>query len=187
MVLCAGALAASSLLTVTATQGGCPCKNGGGGMAVAAPVMSPYVAMPQAAPMVIAPAAPVAGMPVQGNGSVDLYAGATPPPGTIGQTYQLRSRPVPASMHPRTGMVDLRIANASNVVIHSMNANLAEDKLSGFQDQHDPTMWHFSSEPLLPGTAHIYRIEAQVAGPNGVTTQERYIRLVMGRLIEVNF
>lgn len=151
---------------------------------VSAPIAAPYVA----APVPVYSAPPVAvHAPTQQAVSTDMWGPAGPPPGTLGQTYQLKSRPVPAAMHPRTAMLDLKVSNASTVIVHSMNPNLAEDRLSGFQDQHDPNMWHFQSEPLLPGLSHVYRIEAQIAGPNGVTTQQRYVRLIMGRLLEVSF
>ncbi|MCA8997025.1 MAG: hypothetical protein KDA80_08565 [Planctomycetaceae bacterium] len=107
-----------------------------------------------------------------------------PPPGTLGRTYQLRSRPIPTKMHPRVGMVDIRVPGATEVLVHDLNEFRTEDSLDGFQDAYDPTVWHFESEPLLPGLPHIYRVEAKF--PDG-QMQERYIRLIMGRLVELDF
>lgn len=121
------------------------------------------------------------------------YSAATattwqPPPGTIGQTYQMKSRPVPVKMHPRAAIVDVHIPNATNVRVHDMNVYRTQDFLDGFQDDQDPTVWHFTSEPLIPGIPHIYRIEARFPGPDGKEKmEERYVRLIMGRVIEVTF
>jgi hypothetical protein len=141
-----------------------------------------YGAMPQ----------PPMQMPTGQPGAGPAYSGATatswePPPGTIGRTYQMKSRPVPVKMHPRAAVVDVRIPNATDVRVHDMNVYRTQDFLEGFQDADDPAMWHFTSEPLIPGLSHIYRIEAKIAGPDGEQMQERYVRLIMGRVIEVQF
>lgn len=116
---------------------------------------------------------------------VGVETGAvTPPPGTLGRTYQLKSRPIPTKMHPRTAMVDIRVPGAGEVLVHEMNNFRTEDLLEGFQDVYDPTIWHFQSEALLPGLSHIYRVEARF--PDG-RVDERYIRLIRGRLVELEF
>lgn len=111
----------------------------------------------------------------------------TPPPGTLGQTYQLRSKPVPVDMHPRVALLDVYVPNATQVFVHDMNPYRTQDRLDGFQDVEDPNMWHFETEPLYPGLPRIYRVEARVNGPNGPATEERYVRLIMGRVIELQF
>ncbi len=130
---------------------------------------------------------PATGVPGVGPG----YSGATattwqPPPGTLGRTYQMKSRPVPVTMHPRAAIVDVRVKDADSVRVHDMNVARTQDYLEGFQDHEDNTMWHFTAEPMIPGIPHIYRIEARFTGPDGKETmQERYVRLIMGRVIEV--
>lgn len=99
----------------------------------------------------------------------------------------MKSRPVPVDMHPRAALLDVKVPGATSVRVHDMNVYRTEDFLDGFQDEQDPSMWHFQSQPLIPGLSHIYRVEANFTGPDGVTMQERYVRLIMGRVIEVQF
>jgi hypothetical protein len=111
----------------------------------------------------------------------------SPPPGTIGQTYQLRSKPVPVDMHPRVALLDVYVPNATNVFVHDMNPYRTQDRLDGFQDVENPDMWHFETEPLYPGLPRIYRIEARIPGDDGPRMEERYVRLIMGRVLELRF
>ncbi|HWL07405.1 MAG TPA: hypothetical protein VNQ76_03225 [Planctomicrobium sp.] len=130
---------------------------------------------------------PATGVPGVGPG----YSSATstswqPPPGSIGRTYQMKSRPVPVTMHPRSAIVDVRVKDAADVRVHEMNVNRTKDYLEGFHDHTDGTMWHFTADPLIPGLPHIYRIEARFEGPDGKEViEERYVRLIMGRVIEI--
>lgn len=130
---------------------------------------------------------PATGVPGVGPG----YSSATatswqPPPGTIGRTYQMKSRPVPVTMHPRSAIVDVRVKDAADVRVHEMNVNRTKDYLEGFHDHTDETMWHFTADSLIPGLSHIYRIEARFEGPDGKEViEERYVRLIMGRVIEI--
>lgn len=167
---------ALSLGTATASAG-CPCQGGlseGGAIQPIPmnsgnlPTFEAYSAMMGAAPAMV---------------GVDAGA-VTPPPGTLGRTYQLRSRPIPVKMHPRTAMVDIRVPGAAEVLVHEMNTFRTEDLLEGFQDAYDSNVWHFQSEALLPGLSHIYRVEARY--PDG-RMDERYIRLIRGRLVELEF
>jgi len=162
-----------------------------------APQSSVPVSMPYSTPPL--PGAPGGQMPtevpsapgVKGPGPGYSAATATtwqPPPGTIGQTYQIKSRPVPVKMHPRAAIVDVRIPNARNVRVHDMNIYRTQDFLEGFQDDQEPSVWHFTSEPLIPGIPHLYRIEARITDEHGEEkVDERYVRLIMGRVIEVTF
>lgn len=166
-------------------EAGCPCRGG------QASVVGPLAPTPDwgvSGPVASGPVGESYGPPAPGALPWTAAAPAIqPPPGTLGRTYQMKSRPVPATVHPRMGMIDVRVPNATKVIVHDMNEFRTQDLLEGFQDPEHPEMWHFSSEPLIPGLPHIYRIEAEFVGPNGVTTQERLVRLIMGRLIEVNF
>ncbi|WP_437192515.1 hypothetical protein [Planctomicrobium sp. SH527] len=165
-------------------------------------MMQPYGYQPSFGQPTIAPNYPMAPIP-EGTLSTDVpptgvpgvgpgYSGATatswqPPPGTLGRTYQLKSRPIPVEMHPRSAIIDVRIKNATNVRVHDMNVNRTQDYLTGFQDHENANMWHFTSEPLIPGLTHICRVEARFDGPEGEVVQERYVRLIMGRVIELEF
>lgn len=205
-------LLAATLAGVIGTarvEAGCPCNQKGGN--ISGPISGPMYADPGAgltpyletsAPWGMPGAVPSA--PGYGAGarvpsaavpsSVGPgYSAATattwqPPPGTIGQTYQIKSRPVPVKMHPRAAIVDVRVPNAKDVRVHDMNVYRTQDFLEGFQDDREPSMWHFTSEPLIPGIPHIYRIEARFVDDDGKERmEERYVRLIMGRVIEVTF
>ena len=90
-------------------------------------------------------------------------------------------------MHPRVGMIDINVPEASKVLVHDMNPTRYEDAMEGFQDPDTPSWWHFQSKPLIPGLPHIYRVEATFDSPDGPVVEERYVRLIMGRLIELEF
>lgn len=112
----------------------------------------------------------------------------TPPPGTIGQTFKLPSRPVPVEKHPRVGMLDVKIADAHNVIVHDMNAMRTEDTIDGFKDAKIENIWHFESKPLYPGLDHIYRVQATFKNDDGTERKaEKYVRLIMGRVVELTF
>ncbi|WP_437227059.1 hypothetical protein SH661x_000154 [Planctomicrobium sp. SH661] len=183
-------------LGLSNVHAGCPCNQGGGAISggASAPIpMSPYInaPVPTGMPAAVPPAGEFGNVGPTGVGPGYSAATATswqPPPGTIGQTYQMKSRPVPVKMHPRAAIVDVRIPDAKNVRVHDMNVYRTQDFLEGFQDDQDPSVWHFTSEPLIPGIPHIYRIEARVEGPDGEEKmEERWVRLIMGRVIEVSF
>lgn len=111
-----------------------------------------------------------------------------PPPGTIGKSFKLPSRPVPVEKHPRVGMIDVKVVDASEVIVHDMNAMRTEETIDGFQDAKIPNVWHFESKPLYPGLDHIYRVQATFKNDDGTERkQERYVRLIMGRVVELNF
>ncbi|MCA9079860.1 MAG: hypothetical protein KDA58_04845 [Planctomycetaceae bacterium] len=181
--LLVGALSCS-IGTMENATAGCNCQGNAGGGAVPMHVdggMSGYDGgMVDYAPL----AAPL-GM---GTTMVGIADGTfNPPPGTLGRTYQLRSRPVPTSKHPRAGMIDVRVAGAVRVIVHDLNEYRTEDKLDGFRNAEDPSLYHFTSEPLLPGIPHIYRVEAHIQGASGITVEERFVRLIRGRVVYLNF
>lgn len=179
---------------------GCPCR----GHAAAGNYVDPLWSQPQmhspgmlqpipeqygpVSPSLISPAVPhpvTPGMaPPSPLTTPDVI---TPPPGTLGKTYQLRSKPVPVDMHPRVALLDVYVPHAMQVFVHDMNPYRTQDRLDGFQDVEDPHMWHFETEPLYPGLPRIYRVEARINGADGPVTEERYVRLIMGRVIELQF
>ena len=106
-----------------------------------------------------------------------------PPPGTLGQTYQRPSRPIPVDKHPRIGIVDVRARGATAIKVFGTNEYRTKDGFSGFQDRKDPSIWRLESEPLVPGVPHIYRVVAKY----GEASREQYIRLVPGRIVTLDF
>lgn len=149
-----------------ARSGSCPCGGsaagtvGGGGWSAGAVGVSPSGAY-------IAPLPPV-----------------LPPRGTLGTTYLRPSWLIPASKHPRIAMIDVRApAGATKVRVLTTYQFREEDEIAGFQDLQDPCVWHFETQPLLPGIPHVYRVEAD--GPTGVDA--RFVRLIRGRRVTLEY
>ncbi|MFV0446450.1 MAG: hypothetical protein ACK5Q5_22990 [Planctomycetaceae bacterium] len=157
----------------------CNCNQGGGTVMSAAPMTSSMPAMSSGVPMISAP--PMMLPPPMDAG---LTVGAVgPPPGTLGRTYSLPTKLVPAEKHPRIGMLDVR-ATAEDVIVSDTKEFREEDDIKGFQDEMDPSIWHFETKPLYPGVPHVYKVEL-VNG--GAVTDVRYVRLIRGRIIELAF
>ena len=193
-----------SLITIscgpTVDAGGrCPCSNGSVNNGAA---FAPIPASPLGVP--VYQQAPAYRPLNQGYGANDTpygmrttpllsqpyinYSPPVPPPGTIGKTYRLPSRPVPVEKHPRVGMIDVKVVGAESVIVHDMNAMRTEDTIDGFRDAKDPNVWHFESKPLYPGLDHVYRVQANFKTPDGKeSSAERYVRLIMGRVVELKF
>ena len=106
-----------------------------------------------------------------------------PPPGTLGQTYQRPMRPIPVDKHPRIGIIDVRAPGATVIKVHGTNEFRTKDGIDGFQDRRDAAVWRFESDPLMPGVPHIYRVVAKY----GEVSHERYVRLVPGRIVTLQF
>ena len=174
---------ASAVLASSTAHAGCNCNGG----ASAAPGYVDQGILPpdyEMAPMGMTPYAGPMGM---GMATAGMAVGAyTPPPGTLGRTYQLRSRGVPTDKHPRAGMLDLKVAGATKIIVHSTDEFRTEDKMEGFRNAHDETLYHFTSEPLYPGLPHIYRVEVHLVRDGNPVVEERYIRLIMGRIVHLN-
>lgn len=158
-------------------QTGCPCRDGADPVMPTTPVQ-PFPSPPSSL------AGPVT--PYQMNPYYRPLPPVTPPPGTLGRTYQLRSRPVPVNKHPRVAMIDVHVENAVDVTVRGTNDYRIEDTLDGFQDEEDPSLWRFESQPLIPGLPHIYEVEVEYATPQGTTkSRQLYVRLIMGRIVEL--
>ncbi|MCA9024063.1 MAG: hypothetical protein KDA86_02500 [Planctomycetaceae bacterium] len=174
------------LLAGDVQQVGCNCQNGGG-FGAQHIESAPYDGYEHSGPIISTeidhsygsefgdPEYADSGMPSQ----------AATPPGTLGQTYHLASRPVPATKHPRVGMIDVRASTASFVIVRWTNDSRMEETLKGYQDDQDPSIWHFESKPLLPGLSHIHRVEIYQGGPGSAPTDVRYVRLIMGRIVNL--
>ncbi|MBX3443226.1 MAG: hypothetical protein KF774_12540 [Planctomyces sp.] len=110
-----------------------------------------------------------------------------PPPGTLGRTYLRPTRPVPAAKHPRAGLLDVHAPGASSVSVQWTNPFRLDDELEGFVDARDVSLWHFEAPQLIPGTPQIYRVEARYGTGEDCRIEERWVRLVMGRIVSLEF
>ena len=106
-----------------------------------------------------------------------------PPPGTLGQTYQRAMRPIPVDKHPRISILAIQAPGATSIKVYGTNEFRSKDTIPGFQDRRNAAVWRFESEPLVPGVSNIYRVEAKY----GDSVQERYVRLVPGRVVTLEF
>lgn len=104
----------------------------------------------------------------------DRY-GIAPPAGTLGQTYQRRSRLIDDEKHPRMAGVEVHLSENYDVSATGLKA-----KWTG-------KVWHLSNEALLPGIPHIYEVKAEW-GPEGAKQHEiRAVRLIMNRVVDLEF
>ena len=104
----------------------------------------------------------------------DRY-GIAPPAGTLGQTYQRRSRLIDDEKHPRMAGVDVHLSENYDVSATGLKA-----KWTG-------KVWHLSNEALLPGIPHIYEVKAEW-GPEGAKQHQiRSVRLIMNRVVDLEF
>lgn len=102
--------------------------------------------------------------------------GQLPPPGTLGYTYTRRSTPVGDDKHPRSGIVDVYLPKEADV------------SAAGMKPKWTGKAWRLETElPLLPGVPHIYAIKAEWDSPQGRVADIRWVRLIMGRIVEVEF
>lgn len=104
--------------------------------------------------------------------------GMSPPPGTLGRTYQQRSRIFDDEKHPRMAAVDVYLPEDLDVSGRGMK--------SVWTGKH----WRLEAkEPLLPGVPHIYAIKAERKNPEGevISTDVRWIRLIPGRVVDLRF
>ena len=115
-------------------------------------------------------AAPLESIP---HYSVGDRMGDAPPPGTLGQTYKRRSRLLEEMKHPRVGAVEVHLPE--NVDVTSR----------GLKSKWNGKVWRLESDPLLPGIPHIYEIKASWG--EGTEPQVRTIRLIMGRIVDLDF
>ena len=108
------------------------------------------------------------------DGITDRF-GIAPPPGTLGRTYYRRTKPIEDKKHPRVSIVQVYLSENYDVSSPGMKA-----KWTG-------KYWELESDPLLPGLPHIVEIAAEW-GPEGARQREvRTIRLIMGRVMDVEF
>lgn len=100
-----------------------------------------------------------------------------PPPGTVGTTYFRRSALLPPNEHPRSAAVDVYNVGAEALVASpGLKAKWLDDR------------WQLMTEaPLIPGLPHIYAVTVAPAGGDLRTGEVRYVRLIMGRVVDLEF
>lgn len=116
------------------------------------------------------------------NGNLDRPSvnrfGIAPPPGTLGRTYQQRSRIFDDEKHPRMAAVDVYLPEDLDV------------SARGMKSVWTGKLWRLEvKDPLLPGVPHIYAIKAEKKTKEGkvVSTDVRWIRLIPGRVVDLHF
>ncbi|WP_040592571.1 hypothetical protein [Schlesneria paludicola] len=122
----------------------------------------------------------VNGVPLHGDGTpitsvpgvVDRF-GIAPPPGTLGQTYKRRSRLLEDTKHPRVGVVEVYLPENVDVTA------------KGLKSKWTGKVWRLESDSLIPGIPHIYEIRASWG--EGTEPQVRTVRLIMGRIVDLEF
>jgi hypothetical protein len=106
----------------------------------------------------------------------------TPPPGTVGYTYRRPSRPIPLEKHPRIAMLEVRIDGEAEVTVD----HLVDSDVEGFEG--NDGLWHFETKkPLTPGLPRIVAIKAKRIVNGAVVNDVRYVRLIPGRIVDIEF
>ncbi|HUQ72173.1 MAG TPA: hypothetical protein VM165_21785 [Planctomycetaceae bacterium] len=194
-----GLVCAAAGLPMTALEAACPCSKGNASvMAVSQvevgngltpiPDYGPGGPLPPLPAPMTAPAPPAMMSPTPiapGMSSEPIGTaipgtnrfGMAPPPGTLGKTYQRRTTLLPDEKHPRIGIVDVHVPENVDVTARGLKS-----KWTG-------QVWQLESEaPLLPGVPHIYAIKAEKTLPNGEKQVDvRWVRLIMGRVVDLEF
>lgn len=100
------------------------------------------------------------------------------PKGTVGQTYVRKSHPVPDDEHPRTAMLAIR----DNNTVKSMKVQT----MGGIRMKSG--IWLFESiRPLDPGACQIVRVEARNNPAEVEPYDTRFVRLIPGRIVYLDF
>jgi hypothetical protein len=100
------------------------------------------------------------------------------PPGTLGQTYTRLSHPIPSDEHPRTAMLAVRDSQSA--------PHLTVQNMGGFRMKNG--VWLFeSSRPLDPGACQIVRVEARQTSQDVEPYDTRFVRLIPGRIVYLDF
>jgi hypothetical protein len=100
------------------------------------------------------------------------------PPGTLGQTYTRVSHPVPLDKHPRTGMLAVK----DNGTVPYLSVGV----MGGIKMKNG--IWLFeSTRPLDPGACQIVRVEARETPQDIEPYATRFVRLIPGRIVYLEF
>lgn len=118
----------------------------------------------------------VSGPPAFVN-NVDAHASYRPP-GTVGETYFRTSHRIPEDKHPRIGMLAVRDKGAAKL--------MTVERMGGFRMKNG--IWLFeSSRPLDPGVSQIVRVEARNTAKDVEPYETRWVRLIPGRIVYLDF
>jgi hypothetical protein len=102
--------------------------------------------------------------------------GERPPPGTLGRTYRRRSALVSDDVHPRTGVVLVYLPEQADVSARGLKVTWTGD------------VWRLETDQaLIPGVPHIYAVKAEWDTPEGPAIEVRWVRLIMGRVVDLDF
>ena len=150
----------------------------------------------------------VADAGVPGQQQLTTYDGVK---GTLGLTYQLPSKRVNSTKHPRTGLLQITV---SDETFRSLPAGeeikiTVEDEAGHFDELEgffgDDDKWHFQSEPLYPGIPNIYDVTFESVRTDKKREKKgdriieievekkmrdlglRRVRLIPGRRVYLNF
>jgi hypothetical protein len=97
---------------------------------------------------------------------------------SVGQTYSRPSHPVPVDEHPRTGMLAVRD--------HGKVPFLTVQTMGGVKMKSG--IWLFeSTRPLDPGACQIVRVEARQSPQDIEPYSTRFVRLIPGRIVYLDF
>ncbi len=100
------------------------------------------------------------------------------PPGTIGETYTRPSHPIPVEKHPRTGMLAVRDNSSAPI--------LSVESMGGFRMKNG--VWLFeSTRPLDFGSPQIVRVEARRTIQDIEPFATKFVRLIPGRIVYLDF
>jgi hypothetical protein len=131
--------------------------------------------------------------------------------GTLGLTYQLPSKNVNSTKHPRVGLLEIsvhddafRSLNGTEEIKITVEDEAGHfDELEGYFGSDDK--WHFESEPLYSGVPHIYDVKFEIVRTDkkrerkGDKTIEmeveqkvrdiglRRVRLIPGRTVQLSY
>lgn len=99
-----------------------------------------------------------------------------PPPGTLGQTYRRRSALVDDEEHPRHAVVIVKLPEHADVAARGLKVKWTGEE------------WRLETAlPLVPGMPHIYAVQAEWDTPTGRVAETRWVRLIMGRVVDLEF
>lgn len=102
--------------------------------------------------------------------------GVMPPPGTLGRTYLRRSTLITDDDHPRKAAVVVHLPEEADVSARGLKVKWTGD------------VWQLeTAQPLVPGVPHIYAIRAKWETASGTVEQTRWVRLIMGRVVDLEF
>lgn len=174
----------------------CPCRSQGSVVAaepVSGQVLSSDLQMSEP-PQVLSPQPGALnqnflGSPVVGGATgplVNRFA-VSPPPGTLGQTYQRRSQLMPDEARPKASSIEKHPRGAAVDVYLPEEVDVTA---RGLKPHWTGKVWRLeTADPLLPGIPHIYAIKAERRNKAGevTSTDVRWVRLIMGRVVDLEF